>query len=434
MLIYTLQRAHIPFHHDSLYYWELGGSFYSNDRFSLLNFGDGLRGYLFPFLLYLVQIQAGLFGADARVLFAVYSAMAFSVFAMCIVPWSFGTIFRWKTNTLSRILFALLLFLFWRGHFVYPLTDFPAFASLLMGVTMLVEVLRDQKRFLWLAIAGFFAAAAINIRPAYQISILIVFVSSLVGLGKIGIRRLSLALLLFCLGCGGALFPQVLINREHFKSNSPLVLAKYLDESTIYEVQLFWGLKTQKYETNIGEGYPFAGVVYSDPLALKLPRKESHKKTFPNYLRIVSQIPLDLAISYFRHAFNGLDIFHPTPYVRNVFADHFLFSLANYVIWFLLLYRVLHSNSPNPDSVNLVVVSGMLAPVLLAIPTVVEVRFFLPAYILAYAVISFGFDFKELTVSFMENRWHLLRFLVLCLSWIMICFTLSAGTMEQLVR
>ncbi len=73
----------------------------------------------------------------------------------------------------------------------------------------------------------------------------------------------------------------------------------------------------------------------------------------------------------------------------------------------------------------------MLAPVALAIPIVVEVRFFLPMYLLAYGVVSYGLDYKELLLR-LRNKSTFLWFILLLFSWILMCFTLSAGTIEQL--
>jgi hypothetical protein len=433
MMIYVVQRVHFPFYHDSLYYWEITSSFYEKGHFSLANFSDGLRGYLFPFLLLVIQRQANLFGIDAKLLFAVYSALFFAVFAMYLVPWFFGEVFRWKTNIVNSIAFSLIIFFFWRGHFLYPLTDFPALAAFLTGFTLLASVNSGRKSLIWLLLAGFFVGAAINIRPVYQISFIVILIFSSIAWWKLGAGKMILSMSLFLLGCGIILFPQWVINRVHFNSNSPLVLAKYVDDANVYEVQLFWGLKTQKYETNIGENYPSAAVVYSDPLALKLPRNTLKEKNIANYLQTIRNNPMDVAISYFRHTFNGLDIFFPTPYVKNIFADHFFYSLMNYLIWFLLLYHITRPVSSKIYYANLFCVLSLLAPVALAVPGVVEIRFFLPAYILAYGVISYGFDYREWFVNVTNNKWHLLRLLFLCLIWVLVCFTLSASTIERLV-
>lgn len=103
MMIYTRQRVSFPFHYDSLYYWELGSSFYANDQFSFVNFSDGLRGYFFPFLLSLIQHQEVLTGVDLKVLFAILSALFFTVFSMHLVPWFFSEGFGWRSAFVATL-------------------------------------------------------------------------------------------------------------------------------------------------------------------------------------------------------------------------------------------------------------------------------------------------------------------------------------------
>ena len=177
-----------------------------------------------------------------------------------------------------------------------------------------------------------------------------------------------------------------------------------------------------------------SGVAFVDPLSAKLSQLGTKRKTLLNYFDVVRRHPLDVAVSYFRHTFNGLDIFYPTPYVKNIFVDHVFFSFINYLVWFLFFSYVIRLDLVTVSYVNLLGLSSLLAPIVLAVPAVVETRFFLPAYILAYGVISYGFDYRELLTNVSSNKWRLLSLFFLCITWVMICFTLSAGTIEQLSK
>ncbi|MDK1118533.1 MAG: hypothetical protein QGM50_07035, partial [Anaerolineae bacterium] len=72
MLLYTLQRSYNPFVHDSHWYWSLADSFIANERFSLTNFHSELRGYFFPFLLFLIKSLASTLRIDDKTLFYVF--------------------------------------------------------------------------------------------------------------------------------------------------------------------------------------------------------------------------------------------------------------------------------------------------------------------------------------------------------------------------
>jgi hypothetical protein len=432
MTMYTTQRAQFEFHHDSLYYWELGRSFIAGDTFSFTNFGDGLRGYLYPFLLFLVQRQASLLGMDPKLLFAVYSALFFTGLSMYLIHWFIEWVFGWKAGIAARLAFAFLLFYFWRGHFLYPLTDFPSLAALLAGIIFLVKGAGAGGRWHWFIFAGIFAGAAMNIRPIYQISVVAMLVFLPFLLRGQGVRSISTSAAAFIVGCAFILSPQIMINKIRHNIISPLVLAHYVGDDSIYEVQLFWGLKTQKYETNVGDDYPWTGVVYAEPLTLELLRETSKERTLSNYLRIVSRNPLEMSMMYFRHFFNGLDIFYSTPYVRNIFAGHSFFSLFNYIIWFAVFRHLLGLRSPGVTPIPLMGAAALILPVAAAVPTVVEVRFFLPVYLLAYAVVCRGFSVNGIPARHRDTSWSLIREFLLCATWILLCFSLSAATVEHL--
>lgn len=433
MLIYTFQRSYNPFVHDSLFYWTLADSF-SNDGFSFTNFSDGLRGYLFPFLLFLVKTQANLVNVDAKLWFYGYSALFFTLLSIYIIPWAFSHIFRWKIFLFGRLLIPLFVFFFWRGHFLYPLSDFPAFAALLIAVTLLAKSLR-YKNVSYLSIfIGFFLGAALNIRPVYQVSLIIILPFLMINIYKLGLAKGLKWFLFILFGFSLVLVPQLKINQLHFKVNSPLVLARVVGDENLYEKQLFWGLKTQKYEINIGTNYPSIIVVYNDPIIQKLQKTNLlREKTLDRYIKIIRRYPLDMSVSYFRHMFNGVDIFYPTPYVKNVYVDHMFLSVINYTIWFLLVYYFFRMDLTKLDYIKILGVTSFLLPVILAIPTAVEVRFFLPAYLMAYGVIAFDFDFVGSLKSLFRTPWNLLRLLIVYAFWMLICFIMSMATIENLV-
>jgi hypothetical protein len=433
ILIYALQRAEQPFIHDSFNYWNLADSFLKGGEFSIANYNNGLRGYFFPFVLFLLKSLGAVLEVDAKQLFYISSAFYFSMFTIYVLPWTFHSIFRWRIHLWGRATIAILLFIFWRGHFLYPLTDFPAITALLVGIVFLSHSLRHQTNPIWAFIIGFFISAAVNIRPAYQLSLIVLVPFFLVHLYKLKIVKAIQWTFLFLLGCSFVLLPQYRINQTHFQVNSPWVLARFGDDENLFVKQLFWGLRIQKYETNIGENYSSVAVAYQDPLFDKLPRRLLNEKTISGYFKIIERFPQDVAISYFRHFFNGMDIFFPTPYVKNLFANHTLLSTMNYLVWFLAAYSLIRTDFAHIDRVQLAGILAFLAPVILVIPTALEVRFFLPFHILAYGIIAFGIDYTALAASVLSDKWKVLRTALVFILWTMVCFTLSAATVENLV-
>lgn len=433
MMVYALQRIGQPFVHDSLHYWNFADSFLEDGDFSITNYSNGLRGYLYPFMLLLIKSLGSGLGIGSRVFFFICSALYFSLFAIYLIPWAFQTIFRWRIHLWGRAVIALLLFIFWRGHFLYPLTDFPAFTAMLIGIAFLAHSLINKTAPALAFFIGFFISAALNIRPAYQLSLIVLIPFFFLLLYKLRIFKALQWTVYLLVGASLVLVPQLRINQTHFQVSSPWVLAHFVDEENLFVKQLFWGLSTQKYETNIGENYPSAAVVYEDPLFDALPVNLVRDKTVTGYSKIITRYPQDVAISYFRHFFNGIDIFFPTPYVKNIFVNHTLFSAVNYLIWFLAVLALFRTELARVDRVQLAGVLALLAPVILAIPLTVEVRFFLPVFILAYGTVAFAIDYPALAASVLANKWTVLRAAVLLILWLLVCFTLSAATVEHLV-
>lgn len=430
---YVFLHRNALFVHDAMNYWQARYSFIRNEHFSLLNYNSSLRGYFFPLLLFVIQWQADIIHIDSQLVFLTYSALFFAGLTFQLLPWFFKATFSWHTPLIKRLLFSALMFFFWRGHFLYPLTDFPALALLLSGIGILAGIGHKGKNPFWAMLAGLAIGAAVNVRPIYQASLLVLsvllFFIEWHGLGK---KDIFFNIALFFLGVGTILFPQFRINQTHFQKASPFVLSTYIENDNTYEVQLFWGLKTQKYETNIGPDYPFAGVVYRDPLADKIPQRLLRDKTLRGYFNIIRSYPLEVAVSYFRHFFNGLDVFFSTPYVKNIHANHFWLSFLNYLVWFFVLHYSLACKDEKVSKFVMGVVSSILAPVILSVPLVIEVRFFLPLYILAYGIVSYAVNYKAVLSQILGGKFRFVKFVCCLAAWMMICFTLSASTIEQL--
>jgi hypothetical protein len=118
---------------------------------------------------------------------------------------------------------------------------------------------------------------------------------------------------------------------------------------------------------------------------------------------------------------------------QNIFADHTIFSAVNYSIWLLAFYFLLRTDFAHVHKMQLAGVLALLAPVFLATPTAVEVRFFLPIHIVAYGIVSFGIDYNDLVASIRADKWNMLRAGLALTLWIMVCLTLSATTVKNLV-
>src|SRR5262249_3039780 len=160
----------------------------------------------------------------------------------------------------SRIL-ALngLIFLFWRDHFDFPLSDFPA---LLLTCAALLALLGGSSLGNLLAGIGFGLAA--NARPEYLPALFFpIVLPALLPLPPWDPRARGAATGPVAVGAFIALLPQVLINHRHHDTWSPLIAGG----RDIALVQLTDGMLAQKYETFVGSkrDYPRPEVFYLDP-------------------------------------------------------------------------------------------------------------------------------------------------------------------------
>jgi hypothetical protein len=104
------------------------------------------------------------------------------------------------------------------------------------------------------------------------------------------------------------------------------------------------------------------------------------------YLRLVLRHPATVAGAYGRHLFAGLDISHPTPYLKR-WEPSVLRQLLNYSLWFwagLVAWR------RRPTLREALVLAALLLPCLAVIPMSMEVRFLLPLHLLLLALVAFG--------------------------------------------
>ncbi|GAA3941468.1 hypothetical protein [Hymenobacter algoricola] len=387
-------QGYMPY--DAEEYWRLAGLFYQDGHFSLFHYRSETRGYLFPLLLFGPKAVAHLLGLRPVYMAALLGAGC----AAGLFGWLGPALYQAvsgepRVPTVRRVAFAALGFLFWRGHFNFALSDFPALTLLLASLLLLA---RGPGRLGWVG-AGLCFAAAANIRPVYSICL-----PGLVLLAALPRRPAGgwgVATGLFGLGAALILGPQLLLNLRQYHRPTPLVIAKIdgLGVKDLYLAQLWWGITTQKTEGRLGKEYPRDLVLYADPggervlAAEQLPTEKigpPRLTSYGQYLALVGRHPAAFAAIYARHLFNGLDVQHPTPYVAQVWRPGRLLAWANYTLWFAALLLVWRGRRPGLGRRPAVVVGTLLLPCLAALPLVVECRFLLPLHLLAYGAVCFG--------------------------------------------
>ncbi len=373
------------FYFDSANYWALGGTFGRAGHFSLLDFDSTIRGYALPLYERLLSAIASPLGMGSSTIVQLAGALQIAFLGIVLIP----ALVRadWPTANVSPITILALnaiLFIFWRDHLAFPLSDFPAVT---LGVGALLAVSRRSPA--GYAIAGVLVGLAWNVRQAYLVMIIVVLILVLV---RAGVRRTPLragaAAGLLLVGVLFASLPQILINHRHADSWSPTVRQTRL----IAMINLTQGMKAQRYETYVGTEKRSPSVLYLDPSTEQILRSE-HIRAFTSYTRYLGlavDYPTGMVVAWTRRIFNGLDIRYATPYVHGLSHSEW-FSLLNYTILFAAAVRLLApAFRRRLGAVCWADGLALCSATVTAVPLAAESRYYLPVYLVLYSIVVFA--------------------------------------------
>jgi hypothetical protein len=434
---YLLLSGYDRFYHDADAYWRLGklfNFFDSGGHFSLNPFNDPAfaqashQGYALPLLNHLLGVVASAANIGSVTIVKVWGSLLATALGVIVLPRLARQLFPAAKIGPGRVL-ALngLIFLFWRGHFNFPLSDFPA---LLLACIATIGLMRSTP--VGYVVAGLGFGLSANIRPEYLPALVAsIAVAALLPCRPWSWRRRGNATALVLASALIVSLPQVAMNHHNHGTWSPVSASGH----QIAMLQLTDGLLAQKYETYIGppSGYPEPGVFYLDPATSHVLQEEhvSRISSFRQYARIVSRHPIELVASYMRHIFNGLDVRYPTPYIRNLGDAPILLSLLQYTLLFAAIARLVLPDARHAlGSIRWTGIIVLLSPCLTAIPGAVEPRFFLPAQILVYMLVCFG---PNVRVALFGGQIGRRVALASCYAaFLLVCLTLSSATLAQL--
>jgi len=376
------------FHSDALEYWQLGELFDRDGHFSLLSYDSPHRGYSLPLFNHGLQGISAASGLGELGLVRLTGALLAATLGVVVLPRLARLLFPSAAIGWGRVLlFNALIFLFWRGHFGFPLSDFPALLAVSVG---LIALLRGTTAAFVVAGIGFGLAA--NLRPAYlPAAIAALTAAALVPPPPRSWRRRGLALTLVLTGALLVSLPQMVINNHVRGTWSPLVPSA----REIGLLKLTEGLRSQRYETWVEtpDRYPDTKVYYRDPAGQRVLNEEdvSEITSFRQYAGIVLRHPDLMTGSYALHVVNGLDVWYPTPYVRDLEDRTVFLSWIQFTLVFVATARLfLPEARRRLGQISWIGVAVFVSPCLSAVPGGVEPRFFLPAHILVYMLVCFG--------------------------------------------
>lgn len=445
LLALNLSASDKGLYGDAANYWALAQTFIVDGQFSLLAYSDPLRGYSLPLLLCGVQQFAQLVNVDPVLAFRVVSAIAGAALFAVAVPSFLIAVFGSTASTPSVLIFSALAVVYWHGHLLQPLSDVPALLFLATGLGLVpLEPGTRVNPWRWCGTGACLGLAA-NMRPVYEVA-LFAGCALLVWHVLVAVRaRRHVAAVAsivgFTLGVTLALSPQAFINRRVQGTVNPLAhAAADARRPNLYVQQLAWGIAMQKYETNIGTGFP-PSVIFLDSGGVDLmqidpdedPRVSLGRTRLSvrSYLRLVAAHPIFFAGMYGRHLFNGLDVAYAAPYVPRLVPRSIPFALLNYVVLSVAVVggavalRRLRLRQHAWPAARL---AAFLLPAVLAIPTAVEPRFFLAPWLTLYGLAMLRLLQPDDRSALIRPRWLPAVVIVLIIG----AFALASNTYNQI--
>jgi hypothetical protein len=363
-----------PYHFDSWDYWDLANSF-GEKGFACFNcYPLTIRGYFFPFFLYLIQQSAIFLGIDQFEWFRFISVALLSFSSFLVIPFIVNKVFNTPFPLWRSAIFAALIYYLFIGLFYFPLSDFLSCFLILISISFLLS---DNVKITPLALIP--AAIAYYCRPIYLAPFLIIFIFLLIRKNW-SRKSILIALMAFSMIFLVSL-PQIIINRKHHQSFSPLIIDNFYFKNSLIMAQYRLGISVQKYESYINDKYLFGPLKYYNSTGQSLIQQNDYKSVnnvsdlFGFYIRY----PLDFLSIFMNHAFAGMTIQNPMIYVSNPKNANILLTIINAglltVFFFSLTLRV-------PFNIrNTLVFTILLVPILFIIPTQIEERFFLPFFV-----------------------------------------------------
>ena len=389
---YLPTTTYLDLYFDSKGYWNFAEEYFKSGEFEFLSFFNIQRGYLFPLLLSpFTQLVV-----EAKMLPIEVTRHLGAVIAALVFGWAGPALWQAVNGgptvpLFRRLLFAGLGFALWRDYFNFSLTDFPA----LLGLAVALIALLRGKGIVSGIVAGVALAVAVNMRPVYQVALPAVGLLALLpppGRARWWGWARGAALVM---GATAVLLPQAYTNSVHVDVRSPWVLTTMPGQPSLFVQQLQWGLKNQKYETNIGSDYKYPGMSFVDERgkAMWEATALTEFSTASQYVELCLGRPWRSVGVWQRHLFNALDVQYPTPYVQEVFVPTWPLAWLNYSLIFCGLVVLLLRPWQRPIAGWVrpsLVLLALLLPCLLALPTAIECRFLLPLHLLLSAAVAFG--------------------------------------------
>lgn len=411
--LFTKGFSELAFYWDSNYYYELSQSFISEGTFNFSNYPLSIRGYLWPFFLFIIRSVFGwLFIDDKIALFLILAALYAYVLSISM-PRVMSFIFKREIPTYFGLVLSLLVCVFWIGLIVYPLTDMISFSMIIILVDTLIKLSKTKnisRIISYSFVSGCIAYAIYNARSAVGLfSVMLIVTAFTIKFHEVKIKAISMVFIVIGVLLVG--FPQMKINENYGKGNNMLLHADnyFGSGESLILYQLRLGITYQRYDTLVDaakDAYQSDTYIEYNQAGLDLLQRYQliRLDSYEQYIKMVLGNPFVFADIYMNHFKTLLDARYGEIYIDNYDARPFKL-VANWLIWVIGVVSMVYTSYKLKKkrqwwksllSFNSIVVLGILLGSILAFPGVPEYRFFFPVYMVMYTVFILFFDEVDL--------------------------------------
>lgn len=391
------------FYYDDAVYWSLGRAC----GWDVRNMAWGFRGWLLPYIFSMCYKFGMMFGSEL---------LGYRIFASFVFAFTFTFLFKKiakiagfemsdQDTAVAGGVCGVVFYLFFRGLFVYTLSDFYAFTISLMSI-ILVHDLVEKKEKLYVKgirsfILGLFLYGAYNIRTIY-LFLGLACLAVLIALYLLKKRWMHMAVVLpVCLaGMLICAIPQIVLNYHLSR-----IYSWWVPTEGLMLFQLHCGVYTQRYATYVGDlsQYGMAGrMFFVDKIGEAILQREQITEftSYSQVFKLVLKYPLDFAGIYIRHLLNMLYPIYPAQYIQDIRRDKSLFLALFYTVLYIASSNFIHSF--RLKSSRWIWLGLLLLPCICILPGAVEIRFFIALHFVIYFYAFIGI--KMWIGRFRENK------------------------------
>lgn len=427
--ILLLKEIYYPYNGISYFadagsYFTDGDTFVKDGKFSLHNYlytdpqkTNIFRGCLLPLFIYIMKQPGVLLDFSTVISYDICASLFFALFFAVGIPKLWEALFK-KKVCLAQILLPLLLFIvFLRGLLMYPLSDFYSaiFATwAVLALLRLKQAVSVPKQILWGAFAGATLYLAYNIRSSYMLLV----ISSILFFcywERKTIRKLIMHLIIIAGAMLLISIPQMIVNYDNCGIVSPLIqTSAYNEDRGIIVQQLMWGLKYNRFESELVVGNDNMARRYINPMgSILYDEYISNVHSMKDFLLVCLAHPVTVSVIWCFHFLTSLDLRFPDIINGSLASLNGITFFLNCVLWWLCILKIwveIKKAKQNntilvimKKHINVIWITLLILPSLAQIVGAFETRFGVMLYLFSFVGLCYS-KFWEPIVCILKDK------------------------------